>query len=55
MAMSNSISGMPPQLIPTTYGPKWIAGLHVSVTVPTSSWDSFVMQGSMSTNFAEAQ
>ncbi len=55
MATSNSIFGM--QLLRTLVrcGPKWIVGLHESVTGLTLSLGSFAMPDSMSTNFGEAQ
>jgi hypothetical protein len=53
--MSNNTSAMPPLPTAPTYVPMWIAGLHDSVDVPTSSLGSFVMRDSMLTNFGESQ
>jgi hypothetical protein len=55
MAISNTLSEMPPLQRPTTSVSRWIAGSHVSGNVPTSILGSFVMQDFLSTNFAEAQ
>ena len=55
MAISNTLSEMPPLQRPTTSVSRWIAGSHVSGNVPTSSLGSFVMRDFLSTNFAEAQ
>ena len=33
-----------PSEYPRHTGPRWIAGLYISVTVPTSSWGTFIMQ-----------
>jgi hypothetical protein len=55
MATSKNIPAM--SLLPTTatYVPKWMAALHDSVNVPTSSSGSSITRGSMSTNFGESQ
>ena len=55
MAISHSLSGMPPLQRPTTDVFRWIVGSHASGDAPTSSSASFGMRDSLSTNFAEAQ